>query len=121
METTHKRMLRLQREAAAQENLIQAEIKSKKPVSHLEKLDQITEQIKFPGPYQSLLPVKRTISSSTSLFKFEDGLDMIQYPHKFQDQALPVHQKEEEKRKFQKLELDHDDSIYQIMAAPQPQ
>jgi hypothetical protein len=38
-------MLRLQREAAAQENLIQAEIKSKKSVSHIEKLDQIAGQI----------------------------------------------------------------------------
>ena len=56
--------------------------------------------------------MKRTKSSSTSLFEFEDGLDMIQYPHKFQDQASPDHEKEEERRKFQKLELDHDDIIF---------
>ena len=68
---------------------------------------------------QGLLPMKRTKASFTSLYEFENGLDMIQYPHEFQDQASPLHEKEEERRKFQKLELDHDDRIFSIVPAPQ--
>jgi hypothetical protein len=92
-------MLKLQQETADQENLFQTERVSEKSVSLIEELDQKIEKTCT----ELTRPMKRTRSSFTSQYEFEIGLDMIQYPHEFQDQTSPNHKSEMERHKFQKF------------------